>query len=402
MDLIVRPAEPHELRDVANAMRVGLLNAHVGDEEWEKWRAGWETGHLAIGAWDGDLCVGHAGAFHFDTLVPGGAWLPTAGITRVGVLPTHTRRGLLTRMMRRLLDDERADGKVLSSLRASEAVIYSRFGFGLAGEAVSVLVHPHRVPSVSGAAPGTMRLLPSDEVLATIPDIYRRSCTRPGALSRTEFVWSRVLKEAADREKATFVVVHTAPDGVDDGYAMYSVEWTDQSFTDNVGACELFDLFGTTPSVELALWQYMVNISLLRSIEVENRPLDDIVRLAIPDFRAYEVKQRWDEQWMRLLQVDAALASRTYHDGAPVTVAVDDPWYPENSATFRISADGVRRTDSSAELTAPIEALSAAYMGAMSWTDLLSTGRVTGDPHAASRADVLFAQRPATWSGTFF
>jgi predicted acetyltransferase len=401
-DLVVRPAEPHELRDVANAMRVGLLSPHVSDDEWEKWRAGWETGHLAIGAWDGDVCVGHAGAFSFDTRVPGGAWLSTSGVTRVGVLPTHTRRGLLTRMMRRLLDDERADGKVLSSLRASEAVIYSRFGFGLAGEAVGVRVHPHRIDAVRGAAAGTMRILTPAQFDGVIPELYTHAATRAGAITRSSFFWLRVLKEATEGSKGTFVAVHTSPDGIDDGYVLYSVEWDDAALSENMGRCELHELFGATPEAELALWQYMVSISLLRSIDAEARPVDDLVRLAITDMRAYEVKQRWDEQWIRLLDVEAALSARSYGTAEPVTIAITDPWYPDNDGTYVIASDGVSRTSDRAELSAPIEAVSASYMGAISWSDLLSTGRVSGDADAAARADALFAHRPATWSGTFF
>ena len=180
MDLVVRPAEPHELRAAADAMRIALLSPRADDAEWEKWRSGWDQGHLAITAWDADMCVGHAGSFALDTLVPGGAWIPTAGVTRVGVLPTHIRRGALTAMMRRLLDDELADGKVLASLRASEAVIYPRFGFGLGGEAVSVRVIPSRVRPIVGAAAGSFRLLHADELLTVLPPLYQRMHLRPG------------------------------------------------------------------------------------------------------------------------------------------------------------------------------------------------------------------------------
>ncbi|HEX9259615.1 MAG TPA: GNAT family N-acetyltransferase, partial [Acidimicrobiales bacterium] len=44
---------------------------------------------------DGRL-VGVAGILPFELTVPGGAQVPSGGITAVGVLPTHTRRGLLT------------------------------------------------------------------------------------------------------------------------------------------------------------------------------------------------------------------------------------------------------------------------------------------------------------------
>lgn len=402
MDLVVRPAAPDELRQVADAMRVALLSPRVDDEEWEKWKLGWVEGHLAIGAWDGDQCVGHAGAFHLDTLVPGGTWLPTAGVTRVGVLPTHARRGLLTRMMRRLLDDERADGKVLASLRASEAVIYSRYGFGVAGEATSVVVLPERARPVRGAGPGTFRILRPEQFHDVIPALYARLPHRAGAVSRSAFIWSRILKDATSGPKGTFVVVHTSPDGHDDGYALYTVEWSDEPLRERLGRSELHDLFGASPAVELALWDYLVSISLLRSISAEGRPVDDLVRLAVADMRAYDVRQRWDEQWIRLLDVEAALGARTYGAGEPVIIAVSDPWYDANNGTFAVSADGVARTDAAAELHAPIDALGATYMGAVPWADLLAVGRVTGSPDAAARADALFAHRPGTYSGTFF
>jgi predicted acetyltransferase len=41
---------------------------------------------------DGEI-VGGAGAFSFDLSVPGGS-LPCAGVTVVGVFPTHRRRGV--------------------------------------------------------------------------------------------------------------------------------------------------------------------------------------------------------------------------------------------------------------------------------------------------------------------
>src|SRR6186997_3401788 len=52
---------------------------------------------------DGEIVAG-AGAFPFDLPVPGGA-LPCAGVTVVGVLPSHRRRGLLRRMMDTQLRD---------------------------------------------------------------------------------------------------------------------------------------------------------------------------------------------------------------------------------------------------------------------------------------------------------
>ena len=67
----------------------------------------------------------------FDLTVPGGP-VRTAGVTVVGVLPTHRRRGILRELMRAQLDDVHARGEPLAALWASEASIYGRYGYGLA------------------------------------------------------------------------------------------------------------------------------------------------------------------------------------------------------------------------------------------------------------------------------
>jgi predicted acetyltransferase len=79
---------------------------------------------------DGAIVAG-ASAFAFDLTVPGGT-LPAGGVTVVGVLPTHRRRGILTQLMRAQLEDLHERGEPLACLWASEGGIYERFGYGMA------------------------------------------------------------------------------------------------------------------------------------------------------------------------------------------------------------------------------------------------------------------------------
>ena len=399
----VRVTTPDEWRVACDTMRAALLSGPVSDDVWAKSAAGWED-HLSFTAWAGDRCVGHAGAFRFDTVVPGGARVATAGVTRVGVLPTATRHGLLSRMMRDLLEAARAEGRILASLRASEAVIYRRFGFGVAADSLSVRVDTRRARPVTGAAPGSVRVLQRSEILDVVPAIYDRIISRPGAITRPTFLWERYLDDALVGDKAGNVVVHTSVDGVDDGFAHYTVAWHEEPFIDTYGVGEVHDVFGATPAVELALWEFLVGIDLIRHYDVEERPLDDPMRLALRDRRACETKQRFDEQWLRLLDVEACLAARTYRPGPPLTIAVRDPWFEDNDDVFEVGAHGVVRRGRStpADLTVEIDVLSAAYLGAVSWSELAAVGRVAGDDEAVARADDLFASRPLAWCGSFF
>lgn len=399
----VRVTTPDEWRIACDTMRAALLSGPVSDEVWAKSGAGWED-HLSYTAWAGDRCVGHAGAFRFDTVVPGGARVATAGVTRVGVLPTATRHGLLSRMMRDLLVAARAEGRVLASLRASEAVIYRRFGFGVAADSLSVRVDTRRARPVTGAAPGSVRVLQRSEILGVVPAIYDRVISRPGAITRPAFLWERYLDDALTGDKAGNVVVHTSVDGVDDGFAHYTVAWHEEPFIDTYGVGEVHDVFGATPAVELALWEFLVGIDLIRHYDVEERPLDDPMRLAVRDRRACETRQRFDEQWLRLLDVESCLAARTYRPGPSVTIAVQDPWFEDNDDVFEVGSHGAARRGRStpADLTVEIDVLSAAYLGTVSWSELAAVGRVAGDAEAVARADDLFASRPLAWCGSFF
>src|SRR5687768_14601490 len=57
-------------------------------------------------AFDGDQIVGTSTAYSLTLSVPGGG-VPCAGLSWLTVLPTHRRRGILTRLLERLFVDAR-------------------------------------------------------------------------------------------------------------------------------------------------------------------------------------------------------------------------------------------------------------------------------------------------------
>ena len=88
-----------------------------------------------IAAFDGASPVAGAAIYTRSMTIPG-AVQPIAGVTWVGVSPTHRRRGILTSMMRKQLTDLHESGsEPIAMLNASEATIYGRFGYGIASHA---------------------------------------------------------------------------------------------------------------------------------------------------------------------------------------------------------------------------------------------------------------------------
>lgn len=407
-DFEIRPVDIHERRAASDAFRVALLSGAVNDETFERGRASWDDSD-ALAAWEGDRCVGHVAAFRFDSTVPGGARLPTAGVTRVGVPPTHTRRGLLTQMMHRLLVESRERGNALATLHASETAIYRRYGFGLATDIVAAFVTPRAAkPWRVSAAPGSIRLLDYREVADVVPPLYDRVARwRVGSISRPPWWWSRMLEDAsrpidAPFGKGSFVAVHSDADGSDDGYVFYDVDWNESFATNPVGKGKVRDLWGSSPAVEIELWRFLLDIDLIVGWEADVRPLDEPVRRAMHDSRAYETRQRLDDQWVRILEVGAALSARTYGPvDASVAIEVSDPLFPDNCGTWEVSARGAHRSERPGDVTVDIATLSAAYLGAVSWHDLATTGGlVVATDDVMQHLDALFAVRPTPFCGT--
>jgi predicted acetyltransferase len=405
-DYDIRTVEVDERRAALDAIRAALLSGPVNDETFESGTASWDDSD-SLAAWDRDLCVGSVSAFRFDSTVPGGARVKTAGVTRVGVLPTHTRRGLLTRMMHRLLAESHERGNVLATLHASETSIYRRYGFGLATDLVSVRVNSRNAtPWRTTAAPGSMRLLAHGDVFDVVPPLYERIARwRVASISRPDWWWTRVLKEASQPidspfGKGSFVAVHTDADGTDDGYVYYDVEWDERFAAESPGLGNVRDLWGASPAVELELWRYLIGIDLVVQWQADERPVDEPVRRAMHDARAYESKARFDDQWLRILDVDAALGARTYAPGDAVTIRVDDPMFASNRGVWSVSASGSVRVDTPADVRVDIGTLSAAYLGAVSWRDLATIGAVTTDDRLLDRLDALFAVLPTPFCGS--
>ena len=142
------------------------------------------------GAFDGGQIVGGAGAFPFQLTVPGGP-VACGGVTVVGVLPTHRRRGVLTAMMRAQLEDIRDRGEPIAALWASEEVIYRRFGYGLGSFAAEIELASGYSGLRQAPEPGaTARLITLEDAKTLVPPVYDRvRATTPGMFGRTKDWW---------------------------------------------------------------------------------------------------------------------------------------------------------------------------------------------------------------------
>jgi predicted acetyltransferase len=359
---------------------------------------------------DGEQIVAGAGAATFQLTVPGDVTVPCAGLTAVGTLPTHRRRGLSTALMKRQLEQAREHGDPVSYLWASEAVIYQRFGFGLGAWAGAFRIRRHATGFLREVEPsGRLRLVDRDEGLKVIPDVYDRvRRTRPGAIDRSA-AWLdyrfRSNDEQRDKESSpSFFAISETSNGVE-GYVSYSIKdlWEHGGPNQEL---EIEELVAATGRAYAALWRYCFDIDLVRTVTGWKRPSDEPLLNMLAEPRALNFKLR-DGTWVRLVDVPAALEARRYSHEGRLILEVDDGFAPWNDGTYELEGgpDGATCRPSSAEpdLSMRVEDLGATYLGTVTFRALAAAGRVIErKPGALKTADSMFSSAVAPWCPWIF
>jgi predicted acetyltransferase len=346
---------------------------------------------------DGQI-VGGAGAFPFELSVPGGS-LPCAGVTAVGVQPTHRRRGVLRSMMDAQLRDVHDRGEPIAALWASEETIYARFGYGIASWAGELSVPDERDAFAEPLEDaGTTRFVTPEEALELFPPIYdsaRRE--RPGMTSRSETWWqNRHLRMPDDEASAPRRFVVLELDGMAQAYASYRTHF---SFDGGSASSRLVvrEALGSTPRATAAIWRFLLDVDWMATVEVSLAPPDHplFLLLATPRRMRYRMG---DGLWVRLVDLPAALSGRAYGDRGPLVLEVRDAVCEWNDGRWLLEGGTCGRTDAESDLALDVSALGSAYLGAVPFAQLHEALRVDELREGAiERADALFAWRPLPW-----
>lgn len=352
---------------------------------------------------DGAIVAG-AGAYGFELTVPGGA-LPCGGVTVVGVLPSHRRRGLLRRMMDAQLADIRERGEPLAALWASEETIYGRYGYGLASLGLYVSAERQGV-RIDGERTSSPRLVDTDEALKLCRRVYDRVAkTRPGMVVRSADWWRlRTLHDDPNRRRGAGPLVHAVfeRDGRPVGYALYRLAQEGSTPEDWKKTIRVVEAHAIDDGATRDVWRFLLEIDWTDRVEAYHLPVDHPLPLLVDRLNKLHPRV-WDALWLRLVDVPTALAGRSYPADGRVTIEVtSDPAFPENVGTWTVEAGSVERARRRPDVRLPIDMLGAAYLGGISFTQLAAAGRVEEAARGGlARADALF-RGPAPWMGEIF
>lgn len=390
MPVEIRRPEEDELRGAMEAALTAFAEASE-DADWERERKSVRP-ERAVAAYDDGRPVGFSASYEFELTIPGGT-VPTAGVTWVGVMPTHRRRGILRSFMEQLFADARSSGEPLAALYASEAAIYGRFGYGVATHWLDLNAESRRtVFRDDPGARGTVRLVDEDEAFERFPPIYERlRIDRPGMLSRSEHWWRRHrLADYEHRRRGASKRFNALLelDGEDAAYAVYRVkeDW-DEGYPR--GEVRLTEAFATSPESTRDLWRYLFTIDLTTRVQCGLFDPASPLFLMVVDPRALHLKV-FDGMWLRLVDVEDALRRRSYAGDDDVVLEVRDTTLSENAGRYRVGTT-VERTDDDADVSLDVADLASAYLGAFSFERLASAGRADElRPGSLARASALF------------
>ncbi|MCC6175340.1 MAG: GNAT family N-acetyltransferase [Chloroflexi bacterium] len=363
-----------------------------------------EPTHQLIATENGRV-VGTAGVLPLRMTVPGGE-AAAAGITHVGVSPSHRRHGILRQLMRRQLDDLRARNEPLAILWASESAIYQRFGYGLGTLRLAIDVERGREAFIGNPEPvGQVRIVDVETALRTLPEVYERVRVRtPGAFARSPIWWKdrRLIDlERFRRGGGPMFRAILEIDGRPEGYALYRIHggWSDDNLPNTW--LDALEAVGTTPMAVREIWRFLFGVDLVTRVRANRLYVDHPLFFLLQEPRRLR-SRLIDGIWLRVVDLVAALEARTYGAEDTLTLAVDDAFCPWNAGVWKLDAspDGAHVTSTTAEPDLRLSAadLGALYLGGVHAASLVHAGRIIETrPGAARRADTLFASDVPPW-----
>lgn len=416
---LLRPVKPDEFKAFNEVLVHAFNDAEWPAEAIEQERVVFEFDR-SLAAFDGDAIVGTAAAYSFQLTVPGGI-AGAGGVTFVGVLPSHRRRGILSAMMRHQLADITARGEAIAALFASESGIYGRYGYGCASGQLRLTIRRGEgalSPALAGGAstgqgPVRLRAAQPTDLRAELAKVYDSALPhRPGMMARDQRWWQSILAdpEFSRRGMSPLKCLLAGDESGPRGYALYRTkpDWAEDGLPS--GSLSLRELIAADPAATAALWTDLLTRDLIGEVVARQRPVDDPLLDMLADRRRARAYLT-DGLWIRLTDVPAALCQRRYSCATDVVIEVIDEVLPANAGRWRLQcpgpADGgtasCKRTTAAADIVLPVAALGAGYLGGARLAALAAAGVVTErNEGTLARLSAAMYSDPAPWCPSMF
>jgi predicted acetyltransferase len=417
MDVAVRQLQEGEQRAFLKSVRTPFLEPPSGDPEQEAGDERWAKNLEVDRAWvaeDGrGRFVGNCCIYSMDVSLPAGPGQPAplakmAGVSAVGVHPTHRRRGLLRQMMAIMFEDARNRREPVAGLLASESLIYGRVGVGYPTPGHEYTIDRRHSAFLKPAPEIDIELIDRDEAAKTLPAIFEEHRrTRAGEPNRDEGRWAHILADMTSERGGGSAAFNAVCDG---GFVRYRAHDGEHK-----AKIVIEELRGLTPDTEAALWRFVLDLDLVEAVAAKRRPVDEHVLWRLADPRQLAVSKVEDRLYVRILDVPAALTGRGYRRSGRLVLDVLPPADTLDGQAdaapgrwvLEAGPDGADCRPAAAaddpDLRLAVTDLGSIYLGGFPASTLAAAGRIEEvRPGSLDVADALFATTPAPLTGTGF
>ena len=414
MSVEIRVVGADEVEPWVKAMRLTYLmnvGGGPGPEAIELIRQTWAPGRH-WGAFDDGRCVATLRTFATSLTVPGSAstnTVATDSLTAVTVAATHRRQGILTRMLDQSLAEARERGDVVSILRAAEWPIYGRFGYAPASWAANFKVLSARNPSLSPPDhPIRLRQVDPAQLFTIGPSVHEQIRRQShGQTTPMPGYWERELglrgiPPIGGREPNCIVAEDAA------GHAVGYLTWIGKDggdwFEEPVGIV-VREFLSSNLDAYKAMWGYLLNMDLVKTIEINERPVDEPLPWLLSDGRVLKPVWIADDVWLRILDLPAALSARHYQCADRIVLEVIDResgGWAAGRYTLDGGPDGAQCTatpKATVDLRLSQRALAALYLSGNSvWTQRAAGLIDEQTPGACDRLQSMLFQSREPWN----
>lgn len=351
-------------------------------------------------AFDGDRMAASHCTIPFTMRMNGRA-VPLGGVSAVGTLPEYRRQGLVRRLVARSFEDMRDGGRPIAALWASQAAIYQRYGYAVAGAQRAYRVDTADISFADGDG-GRSDVERHDAGAGheLAKAVYQQFVAdRTGYLHRGRQLWTDNILAERDGDGPVHVAVSRRADGQPNAYAVYTLRAARVDHAARGQEIAVRDLAWLDLDGYRSLWSWFARHDLVGRVRWENAPVDDPAPELFSEPRMLHTGDG-EGMWFRVVDVPVALAARGYVTDGDLAIGIGpDPIAPWNEGTWALSVRGGEATvgppAGDADIAVSPKALSSLYTGSRTARRLAAWGLLQGSPEAVARADALFATHHA-------
>lgn len=396
---VLDPADEAATRAWAEADARGFHDPAVSDERFEDLRGDFPLQRTVAvhdpGAAEPEVPVATVGSWPAALTVPGGEVVAWA-ISSVTVAPTHRRRGIARQLLESELRVAAAAGAPLAILTVSEATIYARYGFGPATWSTDLAIETRRAGWIGGDVPGRLHFVGRASAMDAAQPLF--AAARRRTVGDVEIVGHRFARlfgapsDAAEQRRHRFVR-YDDEHGVPRGLVVYRMQPNDHDFASATAVVQ--QLVATTDDAYRALWQHLVTLDLVATVQAPLRTVDEPLRWLVRDPRMIRTTELREHLWVRVLDPVAALSARSYGGAGRLGLRIADPLgHAQGSVTIDADSDGravvvAGESEEGPLLDLPVDALGTLLLGGASAVVLAAAGRLRerapGDAAVADR-----------------